>query len=167
MLQPRPTWKQNKEHSLQAYYFQAYIGTWNETSLTYLNKGTKCYGILRPTEFTSNWKNWAGMRGWKINTGKYYKAKRENRSPFPLIVWGVGSSYTTDGLGLRHFIQSFEQQDGLHSGMSNGSSTYVPRVPLLTNHSEKALYGVFPLKKCDKWQKTQWRAMIPSRFCFF
>ena len=77
MLQPRPTWKQNKEHSLQAYYFQAYIGTWNETSLTYLNKGTKCYGILRLTEFTSNWKNWAGMRGWKINTGKYYKAKRE------------------------------------------------------------------------------------------
>ena len=86
----------------------------------------------------------------EINTGKYYKAKLENRSPFPLIVWGVGSSYTTDGLGLRHFIQSFEQQDGLHSGMSNGSSTYVPRVPLLTNHSEKALYGVFPLKKCDK-----------------
>lgn len=90
------------------------------------------------------------MRGWKINTGKYYKAKRENRSPFPLIVWGVGSSYTIDGLGLRHFIQSFEQQDGLHSGLSNGSSTYVPRVPLLINHSEKALYGVFPLKKCDK-----------------
>lgn len=51
------------------------------------------------------------------------------------------------GLGLRHLRQSLEQQEGLHSGLSSGSSTYVPRVPLLINHSENALYGVLPKRR--------------------
>ena len=76
-----------------------------------------------------------------VNTERY-------NLPFSKIVWAASSLFTlTVGLGLRHFKQSLEQHEGLHSGLSPGSSTYVPRVPLLANHSVKALYGVLPVER--------------------
>jgi len=60
----------------------------------------------------------------------------------PILIRGSCLNFTLVFLcfsSRRHFVHIDEQHEGLHKGVSDGSSTYVPEAPSLTCHSDNAL----------------------------